>query len=127
MGKRITLSRPRMESLAEESGARTDLSGPFLLVPDPVAFLPDVVRVTVEEVVTSVVAETMSTRGVAACAAVEEAAAVSTADFAGRLHPAANATAASTPASDKFVIGRFPEWLEAQSVYVASLSPRLLS
>ncbi len=81
MGKRITLSRPRMESLAEESVDRTALFAPVLPVVDPDDFFPDDVRFTVDDdVVTSVVVETVSTRGVAAWLAVEEAVAVSAAD-----------------------------------------------
>ena len=109
MGKRITLSRPRMESLAAESIDRIELFAPILRVVDPDDFFADDVRVTVDDVVTSVVVETVST-GVADCVAVEAAVAVSPADCAGRLQPAANATAAKTPASDRCpVIDRFPE------------------
>jgi hypothetical protein len=109
MGKRITLSRPRMESLAEESFDRTEVFAPVLRVLDPGDFFADDVRVTVDDVVTSVVVETVST-GVADCVAVEAAVAVSAADCAGRLQAAANATAAKAPASDScLVIDRFPE------------------
>jgi hypothetical protein len=126
MGKRITLSRPSMESLAEESVDRTELFAPFLRVADPGAFLPDDVRVTVDDDdVTSVVVESVSTTGVAACVAVEEAVAVSAADCAGRPHPTASTTTAKGPASDSFVIARFPEWSEALWVCAAILSPRL--
>jgi hypothetical protein len=109
MGKRITLSRPRMESLAAESLDRTELFAPVLRVVDPDDFFADDVRVTVDDVVTSVVVETVSV-GVADCVAVEVAVAVSAADCAGRLQAAANATAAKAPASDSCpVIDRFPE------------------
>jgi len=126
MGKRITLSRPRMlGSFADESVDRAALFELALRIVDTGVFLPDDLRVTVDdEVVTSVVVETVSTRGVAVCAAVEDAAAVSAAEFAERAQPAANATATNAPASDRFVIGRFLEWLEVQWVFVASLSPR---
>jgi len=126
MGKRITLSRPRMESLAEESVDRTELLAPFLRVADPGDFLPDDVRVTVDDdVVTSVVVESVSTTGVAGRVAVEEAVAVSAADCADRPQPAVSTTTAKGPASDSFVIARFPEWSEALWVYAAILSPRL--
>jgi hypothetical protein len=125
MGKRITLSRPRMESLAVESVDRTELFAPVLWVVGPDDFFLDDVRVTVDDVVTSVVVESVSSRGVAACIAVEEAAAVSAADCAGRLQPAANATEANTATSDSLVIDRFPESSEAPWVCAASLSPRL--
>jgi hypothetical protein len=52
MGKRITLSRPIIESLGAASPALTELFTPVLRVPDPEDFLPDDVRVTVEDVVT---------------------------------------------------------------------------
>jgi hypothetical protein len=99
-----------MESLAEESFERTELLAPVLRVLDPDDFFADDVRVTVDDdVVTSVVVESVSTGAVAAGVAVEEAVAVSAADCAGRLQPAANTTAAKAPASDSwFVIDRLP-------------------
>jgi len=101
-------------SFDNESAARA-LFESTLRVVDTGGFFPDVLRVTVDDdVVTSVVVERVSTRGAVACAAVDEVAAVSAADFAERLQPAANTTAVNTPASDRFVIGRFLEWLEAQ-------------
>lgn len=110
MGKRITLSRPRMESFGEASVVRTELFTLVLRAVDPGDFFPGDVRVTVDDdEVTSVVVESVSTEGVAICVAVEEAVAVSAADCAGRLQPAANTTAAKAPASDSFVIDRFLE------------------
>jgi len=78
MGKRITLSRPRMlGSFADESVDRAFLFESPLRVGDTGDFFPDGLRVTVDDdVVTSVVVETVSTRGVAICAGVDEAAAV---------------------------------------------------
>ena len=66
MGKRITLSRPIIESLGAASLALTELLTPALRVVDPDDFLPDDVRVTVEDVLTCVVVENVSTAGVAA-------------------------------------------------------------
>ena len=66
MGKRITLSRPRIESLGAVSVDLTELFTPVLRVVDPDDFLPDDVRVTVEDVLTCVVVENVSTAGVAA-------------------------------------------------------------
>jgi hypothetical protein len=111
MGKRITLSRPRMESLAGESADRTELFPPVFRVVDPEDFFPDDLRVTVEDdaVVTSVVVEIVSTEGVATCAAVDDAVAVSAADCAGRLQAAVNTTTEKAPASDRLVIDRFLE------------------
>ena len=109
MGNRITLSRPMMESLAEELVDRTEVFPPVFRVVDSDDFLPDDAGVTVDDVVTFVVVEMVSTEGVAACEAVDEAVTVSAADCAGRLQPAASATAATAPASERLVIDRFPE------------------
>jgi hypothetical protein len=111
MGKRITLSQPRMESLAEDSVDRTELFTPVLRVVGPDDFFRGDVRVTVEDDVVTwvVVVESESPVGVASCVAVEEAVAVSAADCAGRLQPAANTTSAKAPASDRLVIDRFLE------------------
>jgi hypothetical protein len=66
MGKRITLSRPIIESLGAASVDLTELFTPVLRVVDPDDLLPDDVRVTVEVVLTWVVVESVSTAGVAA-------------------------------------------------------------
>ena len=110
MGKRITLSRPRMESLAAGSVVRTELLVPVLRVVDPDAFFPDDVRLTVvDEVVTPVVlVETASTVGVATRVGAEEAVAVSAADCAGRPQHAPNATAEKAPTSESFIIDVLP-------------------
>lgn len=125
MGKRITLSRPRMlGSFADES---VDLA---LLFVSPLRvvvagdFFPDFLRVTVDDdVVTCVVVERVSTRGVAICGGVDEAAAVSAADSAG-LQAAATASAANAPTRSGFVIGGFVEELEAQWACSRPASPR---
>ena len=130
MGKRITLSRPRIESLAEESVDLAELVVPVLGAADPDDFLPDDflpggVSVTVDtEAVDCVVVKSVSTGTTAACAAVEEAVAVSAADWAVRAQPAANTTAETAPASDSLVIDPFPEQSEARWVCAAILSPR---
>ena len=69
-----------MESLAEELVDRTEVFPPDFRVVDPADFFAADVRVTVDDVVTWVVVESVSTAGAVACAAVEEAAAVSAAD-----------------------------------------------
>jgi hypothetical protein len=125
MGKRITLSRPRiLGSFADESVERVALFESPLRVVDAGVFFPDGLRVTVDDddVVTCVVVETVSTR-VAPCADVDDAAEVSAADSAG-LQPVAIASAANPLTRSSLVIGRFLEWLEAQWVFAASLSPR---
>jgi hypothetical protein len=107
MGKRITLSRPRIESFAEGSADRTAFFMPVLLVVGP-DFFPDDLCITVEDddVVTTVVVETVSAGGVATCVTLDEAVAVSAADCAGRLQPPAKTTAEKAPANDSFVIAR---------------------
>ncbi|HVS59678.1 MAG TPA: hypothetical protein VHE82_03175 [Gemmatimonadaceae bacterium] len=104
----MTLSRPRIfGSVVDESVDCAVLFAPALRVLDPDDFFPDAVRVTVDDdVVTSVVVESVSTRGVATCGAVEEAVAVSAADSAG-LQAATITTAANAPARKSFVIDRF--------------------
>jgi hypothetical protein len=52
MGKRITLSLPMIESLGAASVDLTELFTPVLRVVDPDDFLPNDVRVTVEDVLT---------------------------------------------------------------------------
>jgi hypothetical protein len=126
MGKRITLSRPRMlGSFADESVERVALFESPLRVVDAGVFFPDGLPITVDDddVVTCVVVETVSTRGGAPCADVDEAAEVSAADSAG-LQPVAIASAANPLTRSSLVIGRFLEWLEVQWVFAASLSPR---
>jgi hypothetical protein len=67
IGKRITLSRPRIESFATESVDRTELLEPVLRETDPDNFLPDDARVTLDsDVVDSVVVASVSTGDVAA-------------------------------------------------------------
>jgi hypothetical protein len=107
MGKRITLSRPRIESLAVGSADRTAFFVPVLRVLGPDDFFPDDLCVTVEDddVVTTVVVETVSAGEVATCVRLDEALAVSAADCAGRLQPA-KTTAEKAPANDSFVIAR---------------------
>ena len=128
MGKRITLSRPRMlGSFADESVDRAFLFWSALRVVDTGDFFPDDLRVTVDDdVVTSVVVETVSTRGVAICAGVDEAAAVSAADSAGLQAPA-TASAANALTRSGFVIGGFVEELEARMACATPASPRLPS
>ena len=107
MGKRITLSRPRIESFAEGSADRTALFVPVLRVVGPDDFFPDDLCVTVEDDdVVTVVVETVSAGGVATCVTLDEAVAVSAADCAGRLQPPAKTTAEKAPANDSFVIAR---------------------
>jgi hypothetical protein len=98
-----------MESLVEELVDRTEVFPPVFRAVDPDDFLPVDVRVTVDDVVTCVVVETVSTEGDVAGEAVDEAVAVSAADCAGRLQPAANTTAENAPARVSFVIGRILE------------------
>ena len=126
MGKRITLSRPRMlGSWADESVDRAALFESALRVVDTRAFFPVGLRVTVDEdVVTCVVVERVSTRGVAISAGVDEAAAVSAADSAG-LQPVAIASTANALTRSGLVIGGFLELSEERLVCAASLSPRL--
>ena len=128
MGKRITLSRPRMlGSFADESVDRAFLFESPLRVGDTGDFFPDGLRVTVDDdVVTSVVVETVSTRGVAICAGVDEAAEVSAADSAG-LQAVARASAANALTRSGFVIGGFVEELEARMACATPASPRLPS
>ena len=107
MGKRITLSRPRMlGSFADESVDLALLFGSPLGVVDTGDFFPDGLRVTVDEDVVTVVVETVSTRGVAICDGVDDAAAVSAPDSAG-WHAAATASAANALTRSGFVIGGF--------------------
>src|ERR1700694_354272 len=101
MGKRITLSRPRIESFAPESADRTALFVAVLRAMGPDDFFPDDLCVTVEDddVLTTVVVETVSAGGVATCVTLDEAVAVSAADCAGRLQPAAKTTAETVHAN----------------------------
>jgi hypothetical protein len=81
IGKRITLSRPRMESPGTALIARAGLCVRILVVGDPEDFLTGAVRVTVETVaVDSVVVATESGGAVAPFVVVDEATAVSAAD-----------------------------------------------
>jgi hypothetical protein len=121
-----------MESLATVSVARTELVPPVFRLVDSHDFFPfddffagDVRVTVVDDDVTSVVAASVSTEGVTTCVAADEAAVVSAADCAGRLQPAAKATAANAPARDALVIDRFPAWSEALWVCAAVLSPTL--
>jgi hypothetical protein len=80
IGKRITLSRPRTESLPADTGDCTELFAPFLLLTVPGDFLGGEVRVTVEtEEVDAVVVASVSAEGDAAGAFDDEAMAVSAA------------------------------------------------
>jgi hypothetical protein len=113
IGKRITLSRPRMESFATESVGRTELLGAVLRAVDPGDFLRGVVRVVVDRVVVDEVVVTSVSTTVAAGAAVEEAVAVSAADCSGRAQAVASTTVKKAPARDSLVTDRFPESSEA--------------
>lgn len=125
MGKRITLSRPRIESFAEGSADRTAFFVPDLRVVGPDDFFPDDLCITVEDddVETTVVVETVSAGGVATCVTLDEAVAVSAADCAGRLQPPAKTTAEKAPANDSFVIARPLELSEVPLVCAVNLSP----
>jgi hypothetical protein len=116
-----------MESWAVGSVDRTELAGPVLRAADPVRFLTDDERVTLNtDVVDSVLVAMVSTGTVAAPAAVEDAVAVSAADCSGRAHAAASITAEKAPAIDSLIIDRCREQSEAPWVCAASRSPILL-
>ena len=66
IGKRITLSRPRMESFAIESAGRTELPETGLRATGPDDFLRGVVRVVVDWVVVDEVVVTSVSTGAAA-------------------------------------------------------------
>jgi hypothetical protein len=115
-----------MESLGAVVVDRAELFVPDFCVADPDDFLVGEVRVTVEtDFVDSVVVASVSTGGVVASEAVDEAVAVSAADPSERAHPTANRPAANAAASDGVVIDRFPEWSEAPLADEANLSPTL--
>jgi hypothetical protein len=116
IGKRITLSRPRIESLPTGFAGRTELLRTVFCVAAVDDFLlPEEVRVTVDtDVVDSVVVATVSTGAVAAGVAAEEAAVVSAAACSVRAQPAANTTAEQIPASESVVIDPFNEQSEAR-------------
>ncbi len=116
-----------MESRGTASIARAELVVTFLLEADPNDFRVGEERVTVEtDLVDSVVVASVSTKRLAASAAVDEAFAVSAADRSGRAQEAVSVIAANAAATDNPVIARFPEESEAPSVCVATLSPTLL-
>jgi nucleoid-associated protein YgaU len=109
--KRITLSLPRMESLATESAGRTDLVVTVLRVlAAGDLFLPDDVRATVDTLADeSVVAARVSTTTFADCGVEAAATVVSAADCPERAQPAANTTAARASANESLVIVRIAE------------------
>ncbi len=125
IGKRITLSRPRIESRGDVTPDLTELVVPVFGLTGPDDFFPDDFRLTVETlVVDSEVAASVSTGTLAACAAVDDA--VSAADCPDRAQPAASTIAEKTPASEVLVICRFRGKSAGGWVGGAILSPTLL-
>ena len=89
---------------------RAELVVTALLAADPSGLRAREVRVTVEtDFVDSVVVASVSTKGLAASVAVDEAVAVSADEFSGRVQETVSVIAVNAAAIDNLVIAMFPE------------------